>query len=412
MSHAAVVHAPVGGDLWTPAYKKLLVVVAIGAAAALWRFVFGIGAVSNLSDGYPWGVWIAIDVVVGTALGCGGYAVALLVYVLNRGEYHALVRPAILTSLLGYGLAVIAVTIDLGRFWALWKVPIYFWRWTGSPQLEVALCVALYVMVLGIELSPALFEKWRESGRTAIRRFAERALTFLERYFVWILALGLLLPTMHQSSLGTMMLLPATKLHPLWFTPWLPMLFLVNALMMGYGAVVLESHLAVRAFKRPLETEMLGRLARIVLFVAVAWLTFRLGELVLSGDLVYLASWRGAMFLLETGLHAGVVWLLASKARRFVPAQQFRAAILLVSAGVAYRVNVYLVAFQPPGDWVYFPAVPELLITFGIIAAEIAIYIAVVKKFPILAAHRTDETVRIPVPQAKRASQASMTVSS
>jgi Ni/Fe-hydrogenase subunit HybB-like protein len=112
---------------------------------ALWRVFAGIGAVSNLNDGYPWGLWIAFDVVTGTALGCGGYAVALLVYILNKGEYHPLVRPAVLTSLLGYGLAVLAVTIDLGRFWELWKVPVFFWRWSHSPQLEVALCVATYV---------------------------------------------------------------------------------------------------------------------------------------------------------------------------------------------------------------------------------------------------------------------------
>jgi Ni/Fe-hydrogenase subunit HybB-like protein len=159
---------------------------------------------------------------------------------------------------------------------------------------------------------------------------------------------------------------------------------------------VLESHLAVRAFKRPLETEMLGRLARIVLFVAAGWLAFRVGEVVLAGDLVFLASWRGAVFLLEVGLHGAVVWLLASAARRFAPAQQFRAGILLVTAGIVYRVSVYLVAFQPAGDWVYFPAMPELLITVGIVAAEIAIYIALVKRFPILAAHRTDDQVRIP----------------
>ncbi len=119
--------------------RILLVFAALGGLMTLWRFAAGLAAVSNLNDGYPWGVWIAFDVVTGTALGCGGYAIALLVYILNKGEYHPLVRPAILTSLLGYGLAVLAVTIDLGRPWSLWKVPVFFWRWTGSPQLEVAL---------------------------------------------------------------------------------------------------------------------------------------------------------------------------------------------------------------------------------------------------------------------------------
>ncbi len=143
MAHA---HAPVGGHVMTRGFRILLAIAAIGGLAALYRFVFGLGAVSNLNDGYPWGIWISFDVVTGTALGCGGYAVALLVYILNQGKYHPLIRPAVLTSLLGYGLAIVAVTVDLGRFWSLWKVPIFYWRWTHSPQLEVALCVAAYTL--------------------------------------------------------------------------------------------------------------------------------------------------------------------------------------------------------------------------------------------------------------------------
>ena len=165
-----------GGPILTRSFRILLAIAALGGVMMLWRFAAGLAAVSNLNDGYPWGIWIAFDVVTGTALGCGGFAVALLVYILNKGEYHPLVRPAILTSLLGYGLAVLAVTVDLGRFWELWKVPVFFWRWSHSPQLEVALCVATYVLVLLIELSPAFFEKWRKSPDSGLRSFAERGL--------------------------------------------------------------------------------------------------------------------------------------------------------------------------------------------------------------------------------------------
>lgn len=384
MSAHAEVHAPVGGRLMTPFYKALLATIAVGAAAALVRFVFGIGAVSNLNDGYPWGIWIAIDVVTGTALGCGGYAVALLVYILNKGEYHPLVRPAILTSLLGYGLAIVAVTIDLGRYWDLWKVPVFFWRWTHSPQLEVALCVAAYVLVLMVELSPALFEKWKAGASGTLRRWSASGLRLMDRALIWVLALGLLLPTMHQSSLGTMMLLPATKLHPIWFTPWLPLMFLVNCVFMGYGAVVLESHLSARAFRRPLETVMLGRLSGVAFYVAAGWLAFRLIEVAVAGDLAHLGSALGAAFVVEVALHVWALFYLASETRRQLPGAQVRAAMLLIAAGTVFRVNVYLVAFQPGAQWVYFPAISELLITFGIVAAEIAIYIAAVRMLPIL----------------------------
>ncbi len=384
MSHQEAVHAPVGGRLLTRPFMILLAFAAVGAVVAVYRFVNGIGSVSNLSNGYPWGVWIAIDVVVGTAIGCGGYAVGLLVYILNKGQYHPLVRAAVLTSLLGYGLAVIAVVIDLGRFWSLWKVPIYVWRWSHSPQLEVALCVAAYTMVLVIELSPALFEKLRSGAASGTKRFAEGALRFLEKNFFWILALGLLLPTMHQSSLGTMMLLPGPKVHPLWSTPWLPLLFLVNCIIIGFAVVTLEVSFSAKAFRRPRETRMLAAVLQVAAWVALGWVAFRFVVVALSGKLGYLASGYGVAFLVEVGLLVVAGAMLLSEERRNQPVWQVRAAILMLLGGIVHRVNTYLVAFRPGSNFSYFPAVPELLITFGIIAAEVAIYIAVVKTLPIL----------------------------
>lgn len=384
MSGHVLVHAPVGGKLMTRPFKVLLAVAGLGALVVLYRLYAGLGAVSNLSDGYPWGIWIAIDVVVGTAIGCGGYAVALLVYVLNRGEYHPLVRPAILTSLLGYGLAVLAVTIDLGRFWGLWKVPIFVWRWTHSPQLEVALCVAAYNLVLLVELSPALFEKWRSSPSPRLRSWAGRGLRWLDRGVVWILPLGILLPTMHQSSLGTMMLLPGPRMHPLWFTPWLPFLFLVNCVVIGYAVVVLEASFAAAAFGRRRETAMLASLSGVAAGVTLFWVAFRLVEVAAAGKLPLVASETGIAFLAEVGLAAAGAAILLSGERRAQPVWQVRAAILLLVAGALFRIDTYLVAFRPGPHWSYFPAVPEFLITCGIIAFEILLYIVAVKTFPIL----------------------------
>jgi Ni/Fe-hydrogenase subunit HybB-like protein len=323
--------------------------------------------------------------VTGTALGCGGYAVALLVYILNKGEYHPLVRPAILTSLLGYGLAILAVAIDLGRPWELWKVPVYFWRWTGSPQLEVALCVAAYAAVLLVELSPAAFERWRQQGGSRLRSISERLNPLVEKGLVWILALGMLLPTMHQSSLGTMMLLPGPRLHPLWYSGWVPLLFLVNAVMMGYAAVALESILAARAFGRPLESALLGRLSRVAYGVTLAWIALRVLTALMGGGLGALASGMGPVFTAELLLHVAAAVALLGAARAAQPAALFRAAMLLGMAGTAYRIDTYLVAFRPGSHWTYFPAVPELFITIGIVALEVVIYVAAVKRFPILA---------------------------
>jgi Ni/Fe-hydrogenase subunit HybB-like protein len=384
MSNHVLVHSPVSGKLMTAPFKALLAVAGLGALVALYRFLMGIGAVSAHNDGYPWGIWIVFIVVVGTAIGCGGYAVGLLVYILNRGKYHPLVRPALLTGLLGYGLAVLAVIIDLGRFWGLWKVPIFFWRWTHSPQLEVALCVAAYILVLLVELSPALFEKWQSSPSTGLRAWAERGLRFVDRRLVWILPLGLLLPTMHQSSLGTMMLLPGPRVHPLWFTPWLPFLFLVNCIVIGYAVVVLESSFSRAVFGRKRETAMLASLSHVAAWVALFWVAFRLVEVAVAGKLPLIASATGIAFLGEILILAVGALILLSKQRRAQPMWQVRAAILLLLAGALFRVNTYLVAFSPGPHWSYFPTLPELLITFGIVAFEILLYIAAVKTLPIL----------------------------
>jgi Ni/Fe-hydrogenase subunit HybB-like protein len=385
MSSHAHAHAPVGGELWTRPFRILVAIAALGGVMALWRFASGLAAVSNLNDGYPWGIWIAFDVVTGTALGCGGYAVALLVYILNKGEYHPLVRPALLTSLLGYGLAVLAVAVDLGRPWELWKVPVFFWRWSHSPQLEVALCVATYVLVVALELSPAAFEKWKASPDSGLRSFAEKGLRLVNRAMLWLIGLGILLPTMHQSSLGTMMLLPGPKLHPLWFTPWLPFLFLVNCFLMGCGVVALESHASASGFGRRRETAMLARLLQVATWVAWFFVAFRVVDVAVRGQLGALASWYALAVAVELGLLVAGAVLLASEANRRRPGQQAMAALLLLLGGTVYRFNVYLVGFRPGEHWSYFPAVPELLITFGIVALEIALYVAAVKTFPILA---------------------------
>jgi len=385
VSDHALVHKSLGGSYWNPFTRLMVVLASIGGLVALYRFANGLASVANINNGYPWGIWIALDVVVGTALGCGGYAVALLAYVLNKGEYHPLVRPAVLTSLLGYGMGTVGVLVDLGRPWELWKVPIFFWRWTGSPQLEVALCIAAYVVVLLIEASPALLEKLRDEAAPSRRRFAEKTLGLLNRVMPWLLALGILLPTMHQSSLGTMMLLTGPKLHALWSTTWLPFLFLVSSLVMGYGIVVFEATFSVWAFGRQRESAMLTRVSKVALWVGLFWVVFRVGEVAIAGELPLLWSGLGFAFLAEVLLHLGGVVILASGARRASGVWRTRAAMLLVLGGTLYRVNTYLVAFMPGDNFSYFPALPEMFITIGFFAAEIALYIWAVRRFPILA---------------------------
>ena len=161
MSHT---HKPVGGPLFSGMFALALALAGVGAYFLAQRFLHGIGAVSNMNDGYAWGVWITYDVLVGTALGCGGFAMALLVYVFNRGEYHPLVRSAVMTSLFGYTLAAVSVFIDIGRYWNMHHVLLpQYWN-LSSALLEVALCIAAYVAVLWIEFSPSFLEAAKGPG--------------------------------------------------------------------------------------------------------------------------------------------------------------------------------------------------------------------------------------------------------
>jgi Ni/Fe-hydrogenase subunit HybB-like protein len=382
-----------GGPLFTRAYLFLLGLGAIGIALMIWRFAAGLGAATGLSDGYPLGIWIALDVVTGTALACGGYAVALVVYIFNKGHYHPLVRPAILTSALGYTIAGTSVAIDLGRPWNMWKIPLYFWNWNlNSSLLEVALCIMCYVFVLWIELSPAFLEKFSADGPPRLKAIADRILPILDKALIWIIALGMLLPTMHQSSLGSLMMLAGPKLHPLWLTGWLPLFFLVTCLAMGYAIVVFESVFSSIVFGRKPEFAMLRNLQKIAAWCGLFFVIIRIIDLAFRGSLHYATTLDlyGTMFWIEN-----VLWLLPLAMLAGPRANLgglFRGAMVVALAGAVYRFDTYLVAFNPGPGWHYFPSVPEMFISFGLIAIELAIYVAVVKRFPILASAVKEKT--------------------
>ncbi len=378
---------PLGGPILTKPFKALLALFCVAAALIVWRFAVGLGPTTALSDGYPWGLWIAFDVVTGTALACGGYAMALLVYILNRGRYHPLIRPAILTSALGYSVAGISLAVDVGRPWNFWRVPVFINQWNlNSALLEVALCIISYVGVVWIEASPAFLEKLKESPIPWLRAAASKALAFLDRALIWIIALGFLLPTMHQSSLGTLMILTGRKLHPLWQTPLLPLLFLLSSFLMGYATVVFESTLSSTLFKRPRETRMLASLSRAVVVVAFLFMALRLIDLTVRSQWANVVAFdRHTMLLFSEWILLVVpVLSLLSGRRRSDGGHLFGAAMLLILAGALYRFDAFLIAFNPGQGWSYFPSVPELLITLGLVALEIMAYVVLVKRFPIL----------------------------
>ena len=378
-------HVAMGGPILTSGVRWLAGLGLLSILLIAVRFAFGLGAVTAMNDGYPWGLWIAYDVVVGTAVACGGYAMALLVYILNNGKYHPLVRPAILTSALGYTIAALSVVIDIGRPWNMWKVPLFVWDWNlHSVLLEVALCIMAYTMVLWVEISPAFLEPLRDSRFAILRKVATNVSAWIEKALIWIIALGILLPTMHQSSLGSLMMIAGPRLHPLWNTPALPLLFLLSCAAMGYAVVVFESALASITFRREPETNMLSGLGRVMVPLLGLFLFVRLYDFIVRDQLANLFRFDkfGMLALLELGLAVASMIMLSSWENRLKLAHLFRASLILILQGAVYRFNTYLVAFQP-GPWSYFPSVSETMITVGFVAIEIAAYVTIVRVFQV-----------------------------
>ncbi len=373
-------HQPVGGRVLT------LPVLIFGTLTlvALWilaqRFAFGLGAVTNLNNGYPWGVWVVYDIVIGTAFGCGGLALALTVYIMNRGEYHPLVRPAVLASLFGYALGGASAFFDMGRYWNFYNILIPSNMNLNSVMLEVGLCVAAYVMILAIEAAPPVLEKFG----------MKNALAKLNRVLFVVIAIGVLLPLMHQSSLGSLLIAAGDKVHPLWqANEMLPLLALLSAIAMGFSIVIFEASLSALGLKHPLDKPLLAGMAPIIVGLLALFLAVRLGELLLAGKLgaIFTSGGLSLAFLVETALFTFPLVVLLNPANRRRAKLLFVAALALLLAGAVWRMNAFLVGFQPGVGYSYFPSTQELLVTLGLIAFEIMAFIVIVKMFPIFKGH-------------------------
>lgn len=372
-------YAPIGGRVLSPGLFLLANLVMIAFFLLALRFFNGIGAVAAVNDGVTWGIWVVVDVIIGTAFGCAGYAVALLVYVLNKGEYSPLMRSALMAGMFGYTLGGMAVMIDLGRYWNFYNLFLPWYAQPRSVMFEVAMCVTTYIIMLWLEFTPTFLERF---GLHQARRW-------LSRVLFAVIALGVLLPTMHQSSLGTLLVVVGHRISPLYQTNLLPLLFLLSALLLGYAIVIFEAVFSAAGFRRPLETDILAKLSMVTWAVLAAFFVIRFADLLVRGTLglAFTGSILAIMFWIEIACYALPLLLLATPAGRRDPQRMFVAAVLLLIAGVLYRIDAYLVAYQPatPG-WHYFPSVPELLVTIGIFALEVIAYLVFIKLLPVLPA--------------------------
>lgn len=396
--------APVTERFLTPGVMVMLALMAVGAVFAAARFLGGIGYVSNLNNQFPWGIWVAIDVATGVALAAGGFTTGLIAYVFNRDQYHAVIRPALLTAMLGYTFVVLGLLVDIGRYWNITS-PMFNHN-PNSVLFEVAMCVMIYLHVLYIEFIPVVTERFLgkvnlPGALAGLNNLAEKVLSIADKLLgkiMWVFIIaGIVLSCLHQSSLGTLMLIAPSKVHPLWFTPILPVLFLLSAFAAGYPMVVFESLIVARSFGRRPEMEVLTPLAKFMPVFIGLYLAVKLGDMFVRGTYVYLldGTFQTNSFLAEmlAGVIAPFVILLFRRVRRS-PGWLFLACSLFVLGIVLNRINVFLVSYTPPYKLVsYFPSVGEIFITVGLIATLMFLYRVIVHIFPVLGAEPKRMTI-------------------
>lgn len=385
MDHA--IERPLGGPVVTRGVLVLAALAAVAMAVVAVRLVAGLGPVSAMSDGYPWGIWKPLNVVTFTGVGAGALALALVTHVANRGRYHPLVRSAVLVGAITYTLAGASVVVDLGRWWLLWAIFVPPWWNLDSVLLEVALCVMAYCAVLWIEVLPAALARWSQ-GDGPLGALAVRLRPWIPRFFPFVIAVAIVLPLMHQSSLGSLFLVAPTKLHPLWHTAWLPALFLLSCLAMGAGAVIAVDTITALAFRRVRDRSLDATLGLVMSGFALAFVALRAADVAWAGELAGARGPKGLLLALELGLFLYPALRVLSPAYRRNEGFLLWAALLTLAAGALYRFDTYLAAFDPGPGWSYFPSVGEIVFSAGLASIGVGIYAAAVKRLPILTGAR------------------------
>ncbi len=377
---------------WQAIFWLLMVA---GAYAAYMRFFQGLGAATHLTDKFPWGLWIGFDVLCGVGLAAGGFTLAATVHLFNIEKYKPIVRPAILTAFLGYVLVIVALLFDLGRPYRIWH-PLVMWN-PHSVMFEVGWCVTLYTTVLFFEFVPMVFErlKWKP------------ALKWMHTVMIPLVIAGVILSTLHQSSLGSLYLIVPHKLDPLWYTPLLPSFFFFSAVCVGLAMTIFESWHSSKAFGRYLELPLLAGLARVLAVLLFAYLAMRMFDLARRGALGLILEPRVESYLfgLEIALMLLPMLLLFRPHVRRRPGALYACAVMVIFGFITNRLNVSVTGMETGSGAHYIPKWSEIVVTLSIVAAGFAVFRYAVKYLPIFGkpqlvdqAGETSETVTIPAP--------------
>lgn len=348
----------------------------LGAYALFVRYTQGLGPASHMTDLFPWGLWIGFDILCGVGLAAGGFTVCAVVYIFHIDRFRPIIRPTVLTAFMGYLLVILALMVDLGRPYRIWHA-LVFWN-PHSVMFEVAWCVMLYTTVLSLEFAPIIFEKFG----------MKRSMKIMHSISIPVVILGVILSTLHQSSLGSLYLIMPSKLHPLWYTPILPVLFFISAVSVGLCMTIFESYLSHRAFRQELESHLLADIGKIAAVVLAVLLVVRLQDLYTREAFHYLFQPTQEAILYWVEMLMGIVVpmiLFVFKKVRENRFGLFVGALLVVLGFVMNRLNVSITGMVRGSQTSYFPSFLEIMVTIMIVSLGFAIFSQAVRFFPIFA---------------------------
>lgn len=370
------------GKWLTPFNIVSIPIIFLGLGLIIYRFIYGIGSVTNLSQEVPWGLWIGFDVVTGVAFAGGAYVVTFMVYILKINKYHSIVRATVLNGFLAYVFYAGALLLDLGRPWNVVNPIIGNSFGTSSVLFLVAWHFMLYMIAELIEFSPAIAE-WLG---------AKRARKILSAMTIGAVIFGITLSTLHQSGLGALYLMAKDKIHPLWYSEFIPILFLVSSIFAGLSMVIFEGSISHRVFFNQISDKdhkaqkgILTGLSKICAGAMFAYFFLQVLVFIHDKNWNLLNTPMGYWFLLEMiGFVLFPMALFIYSYRRSNLLTVKLAAIITMVGIIINRLNVTVIGFRWDAPVHYVPSWMEIVVTIAVIFTEIWIFRWIIMRMPVL----------------------------
>jgi Ni/Fe-hydrogenase subunit HybB-like protein len=404
------------GPVLTPFLLLLTGLAAIGLGLAALRLFSPLGPFSAMNDVYAWGIWKTFNVMTLTALGSGPLALGMAAWVFNRQKLHVVMRTALVSGFLFYATGLIALGFDVGRPWNFYSAAMP-WRWNSeSAMLEISICMPLYCAIfLSFEILPLFLERLYYTGNEKARAFLRHISPKIRKAYPFVIVGAYVIPLMHQSSLGGLLLLAGTKINPLWQSPVMPLLYLIAAVFCGLGFTIFLLMIVCLRYARGLDAAVLSELANLLSGACFVFLAVRLGDLIWRHQLPAALAFdkMSLLFLFESALVLAPALALRFRHIRETPRALLNMSALACLGGMLYRFIPTSIAYTPLRSTAYFPSAPELVMAAGYIALGSVAFVLAVNYFAVLPGEAStwDHTFR-PFGWPSRATESSVVVRS